>query len=82
MLREEYGVNISRFKLSVLLKGFNYRYMRPKISFKDKNENQRLVNQQEWCRKFIYYRDVLKYPVYFLDESSINMWAYKRSIWM
>jgi hypothetical protein len=73
-LQENHEITITRFRLAKLLKDDGYRYTPAKKSPKHNHANK-LGAQQAWCKRLVYYQQVLQLPVYYIDESSINLWG-------
>lgn len=80
ILYRDHGVEICRWKLAKILKQSGYRYTAAHKSLKNNHRN-RLLAQQIWCKKLVWYQQVQDLPIYYIDESSINLWSLQRNVW-
>jgi hypothetical protein len=80
-IEEEFeGVKMCRYKLSRMLHEEGYKFSPVKRDMKTNHANK-ILAQQLWARKLIWYRYVRDMPVYWIDESSHNFSKMNRRVW-
>jgi hypothetical protein len=68
-----YRTRLCQYKLSKLLKSFGYGYTKAKREIRCGHANK-LQAQVLWTKTLVYYKDIMQLPIYYIDESSVNLW--------